>query len=102
MRTHPLAAIFPLLEGEEFDRLVSDIKTNGLLEPIVVYEGKILDGRNRWRACQRARVKPRTAKWSGECGHPAAYIVSKNIERRHLTKSQAAMIVKRYLLPLLL
>ncbi len=49
---HPLANVFPLLEGEEFDALVADIAASGLCEAVWLYEGQILDGRNRYRACQ--------------------------------------------------
>ena len=48
---HELANIFPLIQGVEFDELVKDIQWNGLQEPIILYEGKILDGRNRYNAC---------------------------------------------------
>jgi ParB-like chromosome segregation protein Spo0J len=87
---HPLAERLPLMRGEEFDALVDDIKRNGLLEPITLLDGKILDGRNRFRACIMADVPPTMVEWDGECESPAAYVYAKNIPRRHLTSSQRA------------
>ena len=54
MEFHPISECFPLIEGVEFDELVKDILANGLIHPISVYEGKILDGRNRFLACEKA------------------------------------------------
>jgi hypothetical protein len=56
---HELATVFPLLEGGEYTALIDDIRRHGLLEPITLFEGKILDGRNRYRACLAAGVEPR-------------------------------------------
>jgi ParB-like chromosome segregation protein Spo0J len=56
---HPLAEVLPLLTGREFDDLVEDIGKNGLRDPINLFEGRIIDGRNRERACLKAGVEPR-------------------------------------------
>jgi hypothetical protein len=81
---HPLADIFPLMEGEEFDALVADIKANGLQEDIVLYQGKILDGRNRYRACLAAGIVPCSYNADPFITDPAAYVISANVHRRHL------------------
>jgi len=83
---HPLSEIFPLLEGEEFADMVADIKANGLQQPIVTYEGKILEGRNRFRACLEAGINPDLIPYQGT--DPAKFVFSANIVRRHLTTSQ--------------
>ena len=60
MDIHEFANIFPMLGDEELKELCADIEKNGLAEPITVYEGKILDGRNRWTACTRLGIEPKT------------------------------------------
>jgi N6-adenosine-specific RNA methylase IME4 len=90
---HHLSNIFPLLEGEPFAELVADIGAKGLQDSIVLYEGKILDGRNRYRACDEARVKPRFVTYCGN--DPLGYVVSLNVKRRHLDESGRAMVAAR-------
>ena len=94
MKFHPLADLFPLLEGADFDALVADIKAHGQREPITLYKGEILDGRNRYRACLEAGVKP----FMGELDDDAdlvAFVVSANLRRRHLTDDQRAMVAAK-------
>ena len=67
---HPIAALLPLIEGAPFEALVKSIATDGFDDetPILIYEGKILDGRNRYRASVKAGVQPIFKEWSG--GNP--------------------------------
>ena len=49
---HPLANMFPMIEGQAFEELKRDIAAQGILEPIRLYQGMILDGRNRYAAAK--------------------------------------------------
>ena len=91
MQAHKAAEIFPLLTGPEFDSFVADIRENGLREPIVVHNGEILDGRNRFRACEEIGIEPVTVEWD-HVGTPEAFVISMNLYRRHLNESQRAEI----------
>ena len=91
---HPAAELFPLMKGPEFGRLVEDIEEHGLREPVVVYQGLVLDGRNRLRACEIAKLEPRFVEWDG-VGSPLAFVLSRNFHRRHLNEGQRAVIAAR-------
>jgi len=95
MKTHHLAKYFPLLEGEEFDLLVKDIEENGQLEPIVMVGDEILDGVNRWRACEELGIPPWVTSYDGD--NPLSYVISLNIRRRHLSISQKSMLATNML-----
>lgn len=95
MDFHPLAEVFPLMSALEFERLSCDIEQNGLLEPIWIYQDKIIDGRNRFRACEMIGVEPRYREYEGSPGNLIAFVVSLNLHRRHLSESQRALIAAK-------
>jgi hypothetical protein len=66
---------------------------NGLREPIMLFERAILDGRNRYLACECAGIEPRFEDYTG--ADPLAYVVSLNLKRRHLDESQRALVAGR-------
>ena len=93
MESHQYAALFPMLPDTELQELANDIKAHGLQTPITTLDGKILDGRNRWRACEIAGVTPTTVEYTG--GDPLAFVVSGNLHRRHLSESQRGMVADK-------
>jgi len=90
LETHKFADIFPMITGEELEQLKQDIKEHGLLQPIILFEGQILDGRNRFKACKEIGVNPAFVDYKGD--KPLEYVISENLKRRHLTASQRAVI----------
>jgi hypothetical protein len=89
---HPAAMLFPMMKEEELKKLAEDIEDNGLIEPVVLYHGQILDGRNRLAACELAGVLPHFTQVDGDVPSPTLYVLSKNLHRRHLSISQRAAV----------
>lgn len=90
---HPCAGLFPMMPDVELDELAQDIRRSGQVEPILLYRGAILDGRNRMEACRRAGVEPKTIEDDALDDRTAlALVASRNIHRRHLDTSQRAML----------
>lgn len=90
MEFHDAANLFPMMTGDDYRALRDDIAANGLLEPITLYTGEILDGRNRYTACLELGIDPTYDEYKGN--DPIRYVISKNLQRRHLTSSQRAVI----------
>lgn len=96
---HEVANIFPMMGDEDYNALVLDIKKNGLMENIWLYEGKIIDGRNRYKACLEAGIKPMFREYEGK-GSLVSFVLSLNLKRRHLDAGQKALVALK-LLPFL-
>ena len=99
MEFHEYANIFPMMGEDEFKGLVSDIEANGLREPIYTHEGKIIDGRNRFKACLAIGMEPIFEEWNGT-GSLVQFVLSLNLHRRHLNSSQKAVVALE-ILPML-
>jgi ParB-like chromosome segregation protein Spo0J len=93
---HPVAEIFPPMSDAEHSDLVTDIREHGLHEPIWLHrDGRIIDGRNRYRACALASVEPSFRTYDGAESELVAFVVSLNLKRRHLNETQRAMVAAR-------
>jgi len=94
MKFHDVANIFPMMSDAEYRALVEDIKAHDQREPIWVLNGEILDGRNRWRACEEIGIDTYTREYTGDTSTEAliAFVVSLNLKRRHLNSGQLAVV----------
>jgi ParB-like chromosome segregation protein Spo0J len=92
---HPIANLFPILDKDSigFKALVEDIKANRQYEPVYLLDGKILDGRNRYNACQLLGKDIQTRDYPGS--DPIGFVLSVNLHRRHLNTSQRAMVAAK-------
>jgi molecular chaperone DnaK (HSP70) len=99
---HELAALMPMIEGQEFLNLKADIKRNGIQEPIRLFQGKILDGRNR---CKAAKELEREGgftfkasdfkEFTGTVEDAEAYVIPANFQRRQMSNKQKAEVVAK-------
>ncbi len=91
---HPAANIFPMMDAVALRELADDIKAHGQRDWIELYEGKVIDGRNRMKACELVDEEPQFCEIEEEI-NPVEYVLSKNLYRRHLNESQRSMIGAR-------
>lgn len=100
LEAHVFARMFPMISDEELVDLAESIAGAGLLERIVIFQGQILDGRNRYRAIVEALQRPLTEDelevFAGDEEQALEYVKAKNLNRRHLTASQRAMLAAEF------
>lgn len=90
---HEYANLFPWIEGPAFQELKADIAKNGVLEPIVFLDGAILDGRNRYVAARELGIEYPRVEYEGD--DPLAFVIAKNLARRHLSEGQRGMVAAK-------
>ena len=96
MKLHKYCGLLPRMMDDEFQALKADIQLHGLLEPIVVYESLILDGRHRYSICEALEVKPTYIQFEslGYKGSALDFVISKH-QRRNLTPDQKAVLADK-------
>lgn len=95
---HPAATLFPMMDAASFEMLKADIKENGQEKCITFFDGMLLDGRNRMKACEELGIEPliEEIEDSGDGSFdPFRWVLSMNLHRRHLTESQRAMVAAK-------
>ena len=89
-KPHPICLLMPSADQDELQSLTDDIRAHGLFDPIVLFEKRILDGRNRAAACESAGLAPRYVEFEGTREEALMFVVSHNLKRRHLNKQAIA------------
>jgi hypothetical protein len=95
LKIHPLANLFPMMGEKEFQGFVEDVRIKGITDPIWVYKGEVIDGRNRLRAAEILNISEVPTREWNEKGSLLEFIISQNLQRRHLKERQRAMIAAR-------
>lgn len=111
LKAHPAADIFPMIGSEEYPSFRDNIGANGQIEKIVLLDGLILDGRNRYKVLTELDARDGGDAWRNDPGRYITfeaklkemgaemsaldYVLAENLERRHLSESQRSMSAAR-------
>jgi hypothetical protein len=89
MEYHDICLWLPYKE-ELVDEIADDISHNGYREdkPIILYQGKILDGRHRYEAARKAGVDAHYQDFIGTKEQAIKYVTSENVKRRMLSSRE--------------
>ena len=95
---HPYSQLWPPLDAATMAALDADIAAVGVLDAIALMHGDhdaltVLDGWNRYHSAQRVGQPCPAFEYTGD--DPLAFVVSKNARRRHLDKSELAIVAAR-------
>jgi len=93
---HPFARLIPVIVAGDLDRLIEDIEANGVLEPLTMYEGQVLDGRNRLAVASALDVPVEVKDFEGNAAAAKAFVWSANAARRHLSVPQVLLAAHRF------
>jgi hypothetical protein len=84
-RVHAIAYDYADFTDAEYAALRDSIEAHGLLVEIVLWNGEIIDGRNRARICQELGKTPRYRTFTGTEAEMRAHVTALNQHRRSRT-----------------
>jgi len=90
LQEHEFASLLPGMTDDEQAKHVEDVREKGQMVPIVLCNGKVLDGRHTLKSCIQIGIECKFEVYKGK--DPSGYVRSKNAIRRHLTPSQLAAV----------
>ena len=93
---HPYARLVPVIVTGDLDRLISDIRANGVNEPLIMFENQVLDGRNRLAVASVLGIPVQLTRFDGDDDAAKAFVWSANAARRHLSTPQLALAAERF------
>ncbi len=91
---HPIAELLPPMAEDVFQDFKADVATHGQKDPATIWQGKLIDGRHRARACKELGLKLIVTELADD-QDPLQYSLSRNLYRRHLTPSERAVIAAK-------
>ena len=86
-----LALAFPPLSPAQYSRLLASIIAHGLIHPIVIWRGQVIDGLHRLKACLEAGVEPRYEVLHDDAD-PFQYLAGVNVPHRDMTQNDKARL----------
>lgn len=96
LSVHPLAMMIPGMTDADFRRLEEDADARGIQEPLILFEGKVLDGRHRLLIAGSTGLPVQLTEFDGDEARARAFVWSVNVARRHLTVPQLALAAQRF------
>jgi hypothetical protein len=90
-QVHPLALAIPPMSQREREVLRESIARDGVKVPLEIYEGKVLDGRNRLYFASILKKPVHIKEFVGTEEQARRHVANLNLARRHLNRLQLAL-----------
>ena len=100
LQRHEAADAMPAMTDNEFEELCRSVREHYLpTDPIVMLDGKVLDGWHRYKACVLMKVEPRFVEFAEVAGGmtPSQFVLAKGVTRRHIEWKRRLQLVEKIL-----